>query len=96
MPHHPRQQGPGDRLPGGHHRLLPGQEGGCSLTSVDLNKEMITWARQRSKREGLADRITFQVAEAQDLPFGNGIFDAVIAPNPAVPRRPRPMRGPAA
>ena len=52
---------------------------GCSLTSVDLNEEMITWARKRAQREGLADRINFRVADAQDLPFRDGIFDAVIS-----------------
>jgi SAM-dependent methyltransferase len=52
---------------------------GCSLTSVDLSEEMIAWARKRARREGLDDRITFRVADAQDLPFREGIFDAVIS-----------------
>lgn len=52
---------------------------GCSVTSIDLNGPMVTWARQRAEREGLADRIAFRVADAQDLPFSDGSFDAVIS-----------------
>jgi arsenite methyltransferase len=52
---------------------------GCSLTSVDLSEPMIAWARKRAQREGLADRITFRVADAQDLPFSGAGFDAVIS-----------------
>ena len=52
---------------------------GCSVTSIDLNEPMVTWARQRAEREGLADRIAFRVADAQDLPFSDGSFDAVIS-----------------
>jgi arsenite methyltransferase len=52
---------------------------GCSLTSVDLSEPMIAWARKRARREGLADRITFRVADAQDLPFSDCSFDAVIS-----------------
>lgn len=52
---------------------------GCTLTSVDLSEPMIAWARRRARREGLSERITFRVADAQDLPFGEGTFDAVIS-----------------
>ena len=55
------------------------QKVGCSVTSVDLNGAMVTWARQRAEREGLADRIVFCVADAQGLPFVDGSFDAVIS-----------------
>lgn len=52
---------------------------GCSLTSVDLSGQMVAWAKKRAEREGLADRITFRVADAQDLPFSDGGFDVVIS-----------------
>lgn len=52
---------------------------GCVLTSIDLNEQMIEWAKKRAEREGLADRITFRPANAQDLPFEDDSFDAVIS-----------------
>lgn len=52
---------------------------GCALTSIDLSEQMIAWARKRAVREGLADRITFCVADAQDLPFVEAGFDVVIS-----------------
>jgi ubiquinone/menaquinone biosynthesis C-methylase UbiE len=39
---------------------------------------MIDRSRERAKREGVADRVEFRVADAQDLPFEDGLFDAVI------------------
>ncbi|MDH5792766.1 MAG: methyltransferase domain-containing protein, partial [Candidatus Bathyarchaeota archaeon] len=32
----------------------------------------------RAEREGMNDRVEFRVADAQDLPFEDGLFDAVI------------------
>ncbi|MFZ1410096.1 MAG: class I SAM-dependent methyltransferase [Micropruina sp.] len=55
------------------------KEVGCSLTSVDLSEQMIAWAKKRATREGVADRITFQVGDAQNLPFSDETFDAVIS-----------------
>lgn len=52
---------------------------GCALTSIDLNEQMIAWAKKRAEREGLAERITFRPADAQDLPFEDASFDAVIS-----------------
>jgi ubiquinone/menaquinone biosynthesis C-methylase UbiE len=39
---------------------------------------MIEKSRQRAEREGVTDRVEFRVADAQDLPFEDGLFDAVI------------------
>lgn len=52
---------------------------GCPVTSVDLNETMVGWARRRVQREGLAGRITFLVADAQDRPFPGDSFDVVIS-----------------
>ena len=54
-------------------------EVGCALTSVDLSEKMVGWAAQRAARRGVADRISFLVADAQALPFADGSFDAVIS-----------------
>ena len=51
---------------------------GCRVVGVDINEEMIERSRERAKREKVADRATFRVADAQDLPFDDDLFDAVI------------------
>jgi len=51
---------------------------GCSVVGVDINERMVERSRERAEREGVADRTEFRVADAQDLPFGDDSFDAVI------------------
>jgi ubiquinone/menaquinone biosynthesis C-methylase UbiE len=51
---------------------------GCSVVGVDISDRMIERSRERAKREGVADRVEFRVADAQDLPFEDDLFDAVI------------------
>jgi len=51
---------------------------GCRVVGVDISERMIERSRERAKREGVADRVGFRVADAQDLPFEDDLFDAVI------------------
>jgi SAM-dependent methyltransferase len=51
---------------------------GCSVVGVDVRESMVTRSRARSSKEGVEDRIQFHVADAQDLPFEDALFDAVI------------------
>lgn len=51
---------------------------GCKVVGVDINEGMIERSEERAKREGVADRVDFKVADAQDLPFEDDLFDAVI------------------
>jgi SAM-dependent methyltransferase len=51
---------------------------GCRVTGVDILAGMVERSRKRAAREGLAGRVTFEVADAQDLPFDDVSFDAVI------------------
>jgi SAM-dependent methyltransferase len=51
---------------------------GCRVMAVDLSQKMLSWARKRVRREGVADRVTFRQADVCDLPFEDGRFDAVI------------------
>jgi ubiquinone/menaquinone biosynthesis C-methylase UbiE len=51
---------------------------GCRVMGVDIVERMIERAEETAHREGVADRTEFQVADAQDLPFGDDLFDAVI------------------
>jgi len=39
---------------------------------------MVERSRERVKRENLAERVEIRVADAQDLPFDDAVFDAVI------------------
>jgi arsenite methyltransferase len=50
----------------------------CRVVGVDISEGMIARSRERAQREGIADRVEFRVADAQDLPFEDDLFDAVI------------------
>jgi len=51
---------------------------GCRVMGVDIRARMVERSEERARREGVADRVEFRVADAQDLPFEDGTFDAVI------------------
>ena len=55
---------------------LVGAEG--SVVGVDLVPAMVEAARREAQRRDLANA-SFRAASAQDLPFGNGAFDAVVS-----------------
>ena len=50
----------------------------CRVVGVDINERMVERSRERAERENVADRVEFRVADAQDLPFEDALFDAVI------------------
>jgi SAM-dependent methyltransferase len=51
---------------------------GCRATGIDITPEMIDKSKRRTKQEGLEDLVEFRIADARDLPFEDGAFDAVI------------------
>jgi arsenite methyltransferase len=51
---------------------------GCRVAGVDISERMIERAKETASREGLAAETQFWVADAQDLPFDDDLFDAVI------------------
>jgi ubiquinone/menaquinone biosynthesis C-methylase UbiE len=51
---------------------------GCRVVGVDISEGMVERSKERAKREGVADRVEFRVADAQDLPLEDDLFDAVI------------------
>jgi SAM-dependent methyltransferase len=51
---------------------------GCRVVGVDISAKMVDRSRERAKREAIADRVEFRVADAQDLPFEDNLFDVVI------------------
>jgi SAM-dependent methyltransferase len=51
---------------------------GCRVVGVDISEKMVERSRERARREGMAGRVEFRVADAQDLPFEDDLFDAVV------------------
>ncbi len=51
---------------------------GCRVVGVDVSERMVERSKERAKREDVADRVEFRVADAQDLPFEDALFDAVF------------------
>ena len=51
---------------------------GCRVVGVDFLEKMIERANERAQREGVQDRVSFQQADAQHLPFEDNLFDVVI------------------
>jgi SAM-dependent methyltransferase len=49
----------------------------CQVTGIDYVPSLLVRARQRAEAEGL--QATFQEADAEDLPFPDGSFDAVLS-----------------
>jgi SAM-dependent methyltransferase len=45
---------------------------------VDISPKMVERSRERAGSAKVADRVEFRVADAQDLPFADAVFDAVI------------------
>src|SRR5262245_55262141 len=53
---------------------------GCRVTGVDINEHGIRNAAHLAAEKGVADRVTFQVADAsKPLPFSTAAFDAVLS-----------------
>jgi cyclopropane fatty-acyl-phospholipid synthase-like methyltransferase len=76
--------GPGDRLldlgcgVGKPARRIAARTG-ASVVGVTINPHHVEIANERSRAEGMADQVTFQHANAMELPFDDGSFDAVLA-----------------
>jgi ubiquinone/menaquinone biosynthesis C-methylase UbiE len=52
---------------------------GCRVVGVDIRPRMIERARETAQRAGVLDRLEFRVADVQDLPFDDNLFDAVLS-----------------
>src|ERR1700746_2573799 len=49
----------------------------CEVTSTDYVDSLLALGRKRADAEGL--RVKFQIADAEDLPFADASFDAVVS-----------------
>ncbi len=51
---------------------------GCRVTGVDLTEAFCEAAAELSRWVGLDDKVRFEPADAADLPFAEGTFDAAV------------------
>jgi len=51
---------------------------GANVTGIDINPNMIQRSKERAKKEGVTNLTTFKEADAQELPFPDNTYDAVI------------------
>ncbi|MDH5688297.1 MAG: methyltransferase domain-containing protein [Candidatus Bathyarchaeota archaeon] len=63
----------------GQSSCFIGMKHGCRVVGVDINEMMIKRSKESAEREGVEDIVEFRVADAQDLPFDDDVFDAVIS-----------------
>lgn len=50
----------------------------CRVVGVDISEGMIERSNEKAISEGVVDKVEFKVAGAEDLPFEDNLFDAVI------------------
>ncbi|GAB4821332.1 hypothetical protein N2152v2_008378 [Parachlorella kessleri] len=75
---------------GGSSRYLA-RKFGCSSRGITLSPVQAQRAQQLTEEAGLADRVSFQVADALHQPFGDGEFDLVwsMESGEHMPEKPR-------
>lgn len=66
-----------DVAAGNGNATLAAARRGCMVTSTDYVGALLERGAQRAQAEGL--NVTFQEADAEALPFGDGTFDAVLS-----------------
>jgi len=62
----------------GTSALHLGERFGCQVIGVDLSVHNVLEARRAATARGLADRVHFEAADAERLPFADATFDAVV------------------
>ena len=50
---------------------------GSSVIGADISEGMMALVKGKAEKAGVGDRITLQVADGEDLPYGEGTFDRV-------------------
>ncbi|EKF19205.1 bifunctional demethylmenaquinone methyltransferase/2-methoxy-6-polyprenyl-1,4-benzoquinol methylase UbiE [Nitratireductor pacificus] len=57
-------------------RIVDASRGHADVTVLDINGSMLEVGRARGEKRGIADRLTFVEANAEELPFEDNSFDA--------------------
>ncbi|MCJ7432199.1 MAG: class I SAM-dependent methyltransferase [Anaerolineales bacterium] len=63
----------------GNTAICLAEKYGCSITGVDMSKDMVDYANSAVEKKGLSQKISFLNHDAQELPFDDGTFDVVFA-----------------
>ena len=66
-----------DVAAGNGNASLAAARRGCDVTATDYVEELLAAAQRRAEAEGLA--VETRVADAEQLPFEDGSFDAVLS-----------------
>jgi ubiquinone/menaquinone biosynthesis C-methylase UbiE len=54
------------------------QSFGCKVTGVDLSDENVRQSAAEALQRGVVERVSFQLGDAERLPFGDETFDAIV------------------
>jgi ubiquinone/menaquinone biosynthesis C-methylase UbiE len=65
--------------PGGVDTLLVIEHGAGEVIGIDVEEQLIEAARERVSRQGLNERIRFQLVDPGPLPFPDRSFDVVFS-----------------
>src|SRR6266849_9690 len=57
---------------------ITNQSFGCEVVGIDLSEENVKRASEEAVIRGVANRVSFQPADAERLPFGDRSFDAIL------------------
>jgi cyclopropane fatty-acyl-phospholipid synthase-like methyltransferase len=76
--------GPGDRVLDvgcgvGKPAVRLARATGATIVGITISQRQVDQASERARSEGIADQVTFQRADAMDMPFEDASFDAVLA-----------------
>lgn len=63
---------------GGTNLVLAREFTESELVGIDLSDPLLALARSAAKEEGVSDRVGFQKADVQDIPFQSDSFDVVL------------------
>ena len=63
----------------GVNAILIAKKYGCKVIGIDILPASIEKAKEFARKKGVEDLVSFQVADAQQLPFDKGEFDKTIA-----------------
>lgn len=66
-----------DVAAGNGNAALAAARRGCEVTAIDFVDTLLDRARQRADADGL--RLATRTADAENLPFDDGVFDAVLS-----------------
>jgi len=69
---------------------MAGRRGDLAILAVDLSEQMLILGRKNVAAAGLEEKIRLERIDAKELPYADGVFDAVVS-NSIVHHIPRPL-----